>query len=190
MTLQDFYYQRLNVLPYDFGANPYGFRNTNGSDISAHMPMLSFIAKDCNHITEFGTRECCSTAAFLSTCPGKVVSYDINIYPPMAELRTLVNESRWQFIQHDTGDPELEIESTDFLFIDSLHSAEHVSKELRHAKNVSRYIGFHDTYTVLNRPGESDINIAIDSFLYQNKNWHMVYSVNFNHGLTILEKKQ
>lgn len=190
MDFQAFCEIRFSRLPYDFGNNPFGFRNTDGSDISAHLPMLAFVAKDCNHITEFGTRECFSTAAFLSTCKGKVVSYDINRYQDIDLLQSLVSPDVWTFIQHDTGDPNLEIDNTDLLFIDSLHSSEHVAKELRHAKNVNRYIAFHDTYTTLNRPGESDINIAINDFLDKNKNWKKVYEVKFNHGLIIVEKNE
>lgn len=191
-NLLEFYSQRVSQQPYDFTNNPFGFKNTNGSDISAHMPLLSFIAKDCQHITEFGTRECYSTAAFLLRCPGKVVSYDINIYQDILTLQQIVSKEKWQFIQKNTLDPDLEIEQTDFLFIDSLHTYKQVKGELKQSKFVNKYIGFHDTFSQgqesLDIPNTKGINFAINEFLEENTEWTVVYEVFFNHGLVILEK--
>jgi len=189
-----FYNNRRNHVPYDFDYNPFGFKYTNGSDISAHMPLLSFIAKDLNHITEFGVRECYSTSAFLYSCPGKVVSYDINIYPDIIKLQQMFLPERWEFIQRSTIDNDLIIDSTDFLFIDSLHTYEQVKIELKQATQVKKYIGFHDTYSQgaesLDIPGQLGINYAINEFLEENKEWRVVYEAFFNHGLVIIERKQ
>jgi hypothetical protein len=193
MTLLDFYLKRLQQVPYDYSHNPYGMKYTQGSDISAHIPMLSFVAKDCQHITEFGSRECYSTSAFLMTCPGKVISYDLNIYQDIIELQGLVTTDQWEFRQQDTADPMFVIDETDFLFIDSLHTYEQVKKELLQANKVKRYIGFHDTYShgkeSLDIPGTPGINYAINEFLEANSQWSVVYEVFFNHGLVIIERK-
>jgi hypothetical protein len=189
-ALLDFYNERLHKVPYDFNDNRYGFKATNGSDISAHMSLLYFLARQCDSVTEFGTRECYSTSAFLLGCDN-VTSYDINIYNDIITLQKIVPQ--WKFIQQDTTDPDFKIEPTDFLFIDSLHTYTQVKLELRQAAYVKRWLGFHDTYSQgtksLDVPGEEGIVLAINEFLAENDNWEVVYSVPFNHGLTILEKK-
>ena len=191
--LETFYFERVNMVPYDLSHNPFGFKHNNGSDISAHMPLLSFIAKDLKHITEFGTRECYSTSAFLLTCPGKVVSYDINVYPDILKLQQIIPQDKWQFIQRSTIDPALEIENTDFLFIDTLHTYEQVKLELLQAKFVNKYIGFHDTFShgleSLDISGAKGIIYAINEFLEDNREWSIVYEVYFNHGLVIIERQ-
>lgn len=194
ITLNEFYQYRISIPPYDFTNNQLGFNNTNGSDISAHLPLLKFIARDCNHITEFGTRDCYSTSALLMGCKGKVVSYDIIKSATIFKLEGIVDNNHWQFIQRDTTDPLLNIESTDFLFIDSLHTYQQVKLELRQAKYVKKYIGFHDTFShglqSLDIPGQEGINRAINEFLEQNVEWQKVYEVFFNHGLLIIERIQ
>ena len=184
---------KFNIQPYDFDHNPFGFKHTNGSDISAHLPLLSLLASQCSHITEFGTRQCNSTTAFINGCRGKVISYDINIYDEIVELQNMQLPCVWEFKQQDTADPNLQIEETEFLFLDSLHTYEQVIAELKQAKYVKHYIGFHDTYSQGERsvddPTKLGILPAIRDFLSSNTEWIVIYHVKFNHGLTIIQKK-
>jgi hypothetical protein len=77
MTFEEFKAARYNESPYDFLHNQQGFARPHGSDISAHLPFLEYIASHCWYIVEFGTRDCYSTVAFLSGKPNSVTSYDI-----------------------------------------------------------------------------------------------------------------
>lgn len=183
MTFNDFLQQRLQYVPYDFPKNQFGFKATHGSDMSAHMPLLMFLAKECNHITEFGTRECYSTSAFIASCKGIVVSYDININNDIIILQNLELPCQWKFYQQSTIDPNLQIEQTDILLIDTDHTYVQVKEELKlHASRINKYIIFHDTYSF------PEIVPAIIEFLNTNINWKIVYNVQFNHGLIIIEK--
>ena len=138
-----------------------------GTDISDHLPTLFSIAQLCDHVTEFGVRTGVSTVALLagleaSEKPGiaKLVSYDKDacreardyMLPLYAHniMRGMTDDWTpraidWEFIQADTTAIGT-IPQTDFLFIDSKHTAEQVYTELKkHACAVRKYLGFHDT---------------------------------------------
>jgi hypothetical protein len=148
-------------------------------------------------VTEFGTRGCYSTSAFLSGCPEKVTSYDLHWNKDIDYLYGLAEEKKlpsyWRFIQGDTLKVP-PIEETDLLFIDTLHTYDQVIGELnRHASKVTKYLVFHDTsiysqgVTSVDRPNEAGILKAIDEFINNNVKWEEVYRVEYNHGLLVLE---
>lgn len=187
--------------PYDFNWNPQGFKIETGCDISAHLPMLELLASRCGHVTEFGTRTAYSTTAFLAgllrskTAERKLICYDIVRTQQVDELMSAIfveeNPPQFEFRLGSTVDPNLKIEKTDLLFIDTLHSYQQVKNELKQATQVNRYIVFHDTFTDWDESldcGGVGIGPAITEFLELNTQWQMVYRVEFNHGLIVLEK--
>jgi hypothetical protein len=200
MTFEEFKQIRYTHIPGDFLYNELGFKNDAEtgiySDISAHLPMLEFLASRCEHITEFGVRDCYSTVAFISSCRGKVISYDVNLTPSIEFLQSLQDSvpCTWEFKLADTTNKNLKIEQTDLLFIDTLHTYDQVKKELElHSDKVNRFIVFHDTYSQwdksLDNIEEEGIGRAIEEFLKENTNWIIVYQVFFNHGLIAIEKR-
>lgn len=151
------------------------------SDINEHLPILREYADSCNHITEMGVRGCVSLFAFLSSSASKVVAVDIlNVAVPECDKLT--------FICAD--DLEIEIEETDFLFIDTAHNYNQCISELRlHSGNVKKYIAFHDTF-IFGEHGDDQgkgLNYAIREFLL-NGTFKEVYRTNKNNGLTIIER--
>lgn len=192
---------RYEKPPWDHIDNPVGFppeQLNYSSDISAHLPFLEYLASKVHSVTEFGTRGCYSTSAFLSGCRGEVHSYDLNRNSDIDYLVSLANHGKlpckWFFQQGDTLNIN-PIELTDMLFIDTLHTYAQVIGELnRHAHNVTTFIAFHDTSiysqgTVsVDRPNEDGILKAIDEFVSNNPEWKEVYKVEYNHGLLVLEK--
>jgi len=153
------------------------------SDINEHLPKLRDYADKCEHITEMGVRGCVSLSAFLVSNAKKVVAIDIlKVWTPEVDKLT--------FICAD--DLQIEIEPTDFLFIDTLHNYKHCIQELNlHAKNVKKYIGFHDTFIFGTNgdDGGKGLLQAITEFLEQNKDWQMEYHTNNNNGLSIIARK-
>lgn len=173
------------------------FRNiryTNPSDIFNHLPYLENLARQCNHVTEFGVRTACSTSALISGCKNKVVSYDLYWSPAVKELQEMKLPCEWRFIKANTTDPSIEIEETDFLFIDTLHTYKQLNIELKlHGNKARRWIGFHDTESQGKESddvlGAEGINRAIIEFLRANNAWKIIYDVAFNNGLCIIERK-
>lgn len=151
------------------------------SDINLHLPKLKEYADKCYHVTEIGVRGCVSLHAFLASKTIKVVGIDIVDVPvPKSE--------KLQFICASSLDITIE---TDFLFIDSLHTYDQLKQELNlHAKNVSKYIGFHDTesFGTIGEDGGKGLNQAIDEFLFSNKEWVVDYSTTINNGLKIIKR--
>ena len=107
----------------------YEFQCTRRSDINEHLPTLKKYAEECNHITEMGVRDVVSTWAFLMGNPKKLISYDINQINESIILETIKDtEIEFKFVLADTT--KIEIEETDLLFIDTLHTYDQLKSEL------------------------------------------------------------
>jgi hypothetical protein len=157
-------------------------------DINEHFPTLKKYALECESITEMGVRSIVSTWAFLAGKPKKMISIDI--YHPSyyrGNLDEVENECKkegidFKFIQASTLD--IDIEETDLLFIDTLHTYEHVKKELfLHGNKTKKYLVFHDTTS------SPEIVPAIEEFMKTNPSWSIKDRYENNNGLIILENR-
>lgn len=172
------------------------------SDINQLLPYLKRYADECRHVTELGVRQPTSTYALLASKAKVIVSYDIETQPEVAECIAICKKEKrdWKFIEADVL--KIEIEETDFLWIDTFHTYSQLKAELKlHAKKARKYIGFHDTHTygVNGEPpylsqGHSGMNDgkglleAINEFLVENPEWKISMKVNRNNGLTVIER--
>lgn len=182
---------------------------TNPSDINEHMETLRTYASECEHITEMGVRHVVSTWAFLKGNPKRLVSIDINP-SPVQEAARLAKEANisFDFMLADTSNPELDIEETDLLFIDTWHVYQQLKVEFKlHSNKARKYIILHDT-TTFGENGEgletnATINVftgqvehkpfkglwpAVEEFLAENSNWQLKTRYTHNNGLTVLER--
>lgn len=157
------------------------FKNTP-SDINEHLETLRGYADHCESVTEFGVRGCVSLFAFLASNAKRVVAVDIlNVWVPDVPKLTFIN----------ADDLTIEIEETDFLFIDSYHTGSHLKKELDlHAGKVNKYIGFHDTgfFGITGEDGQPGLMVTINEFLSNHPEWRIIYSTDKNNGLTIMQR--
>jgi len=165
------------------------------SDINEHLPTLKLYASKCDHITEMGVRYIVSTYALLMGKPKKLISYDIMDchWLPIKEM--VKEDTNFEFKIGNTLN--IEIEPTDFLFIDTLHNYNQLKGELSlHADKVKKYIGFHDTTTFAihgeSYEGKSETGLwfAIEEFLATNTQWKIHEKYTNNNGLTILKRTQ
>jgi hypothetical protein len=172
-------------------------REVVGSDIVLHLPVLEYYASQCDHVTELGVREGCSTVALVAGCKGEVHSYDIEDSPITAVLGGMELPCRWQFHKGNTADPDLGIPETDFIFFDTLHTYVHLSKELDlWGRKARKYLGFHDTFTCGERdasgpnPNARGILPAVQEFLdaYPGE-YETVYRTETCNGLWVLGRK-
>lgn len=175
---------------------------TKPSDIYEHIDALRAFAESVDHVTEFGVSDGTTTTAFLKAKPKRLVSYDIEKHPMVDVLASLANGTRFEFKQQSTLAED--IEPTDMLFIDDLHTYDQVSKELaKHAKNVRKYILFHDVATLgyhdetgrpyAPAPNEAEkqgIMPAITEFLRDHDEWRIVTLLGHNNGLMALARTQ
>lgn len=186
MTIQDHYKKQCST----------------ASDINEHLPKLKEYAGRCSHVTEMGVRGVVSTWAFLMGKPKTLVCYDIDRHPNVDEAELLAVDSGTDFTFIEKSVLEVEIEETDFLFIDTFHTATQLAKELAlHAGKVRKYIGFHDTHTFWEKgepPYESTggkgldcgrgLKYALEPFMKANKEWTLEYTTSANNGLTIIKR--
>ncbi len=142
-------------------------------------------------MTEFGVRNGGSTLGWIHGKPARLTSYDIQATP------ALINLNRWAaelsvpfaFIQGDSL--QVEIEPTDILMIDSLHTEKQLAAELaRHAGKTRELIVLHDTHTfgAIGEDGAPGLLPALDAFLASHPEWKREKVYTNNNGLTILKR--
>lgn len=164
--------------------NEYRWAAETPSDFSVHVPMLRALASVCDHVTEMGVRTGVSTRALLvEDCV--VRSYDMYLNDYVESLFEKAR-SAGKDVQYIKGNTlAIDIEPTDMLFIDTEHTYQQVSQELRlHANKVRKFIAFHDT----DQPFAGEMLPAIMEFLAYNKNWHVRSHNTHCYGFTVLEK--
>lgn len=200
--IEDLYSVFAQQTPYDFEENsklgfPRGDDNRSQySDISAHLPLLHFLAHQSKTIVEIGVRDCYSTVAFL-LAEKDLWSIDLNSSPT---IDILLEEKlpNWTFIQGDSiavHNHQLLPSSFDLLFIDGLHTADQVKAEINtYAGNVKKFIAFHDSaihsqglYS-RDEQGKDGILAPIYEFVENHPEWKIVYQCEFNHGLLIIQR--
>ena len=155
----------------------YQFAAGHATDIVFHLPRLRWLASLHGRVTEFGVRQGVSTIAMLAGNPN-VISYDVDLCDNEGFIRAEC--PNWTFIQGSTL--EVEIDETDMLFIDTVHTYDQLSAELeRHAHKVTRTIVLHDTYGVDVDTDVRGMWRAIDE-----SGWRVVFDEPECNGLTVL----
>lgn len=160
------------------------------SDINEHLPKLYELARSVCRVTEFGVREGNSTVALVASLPVRMTSYDIKPMPIELE-NTLTNNSNFKFKVGDST--QIDIDDTDLLFIDSLHTFDQLTTELwRHHRKVTKYIVCHDTVSFgeVGEDGGKGLMEAINDFVCGNPSqWFIKDHFTNNNGLLVLERK-
>ncbi len=186
------------------------------SDIYEHVPTLRSLAKECSSVTEIGLRSLVSTWGILlglSESSHTQRSYvGIDIEPPpfeklsLAQTASQENGIAFQFLQ--ANDMDIDIEPTEMLFIDSLHTYCHLTFELeKFSPKVSQYIALHDTHwpEVMDDPSykgdyseypaeydrtKKGLWLAVADFLERHPEWILAEDHKNNYGLTILKRAE
>jgi hypothetical protein len=186
----------------------YNEHKNTPSDINEHLETLYNLGKECSHITEMGVRWVSSTWPLVYSNPKKIISYDIVTNPNIIEVINLCNEYSVDYSFQEKDVLQLEIEPTELLFIDTLHTYNQLIKELEiHSNKVSKYIVLHDTEFfgrvdevvyehasnfVKNNPiTKQGLMTAVEDFLSTNlgQSWEIFKIYENNNGLTILKNK-
>jgi hypothetical protein len=186
----------------------YNQHKNTPSDINEHLETLYNLGKECSHITEMGVRWVSSTWPLVYSNPKKIISYDIVTNPNIIEVINLCNEYSVDYSFHERDVLQLEIEPTELLFIDTLHTYNQLISELKiHSNKVSKYIVLHDT-DFFGRVDESvyehasnlikenpttkqGLMTAVEDFLSTElgQSWEIFKIYKNNNGLTILKNK-
>ncbi len=162
------------------------------NDIGEHLGTLARLAAECGHVTELGTRGGLSTTALLYAWPETLITYDLDYQHDLGHLEQAAREMGVEFEAVHADVLAVEIEKTDLLFIDTLHTYDQLRQELAlHADKVRKYLVFHDTTTYGFR-GEADGTVglwpAITEFLSDHSEWELAEKHEHNNGLTVLQR--
>jgi len=160
-------------------------------DINQHLPYLAGLASNCSHVTEMGTRFGVSTIGWLMGKPDKLVCYDKHPKKTIENIKKISNPTQFIFNKADTL--EIEIEETDLLFIDTLHTYEQLKQELAfHHMKARKFIVMHDTESCGKKDGHGftgpGLLPAIDEFLSTYQEWKTLLNSPLNNGLVVLIK--
>lgn len=160
-------------------------------DIHEHLDTLKRYASRCDHVTEMGFLNGVSFTAFLMARPKKIVTYDLAINKTLVDhFAKITCGTDISFIEQDTLTTE--IEDTDLLFIDTLHTYDHLKEELKlHGNKARKYLIFHDidTFGFKGEDGqEPGLLQAIREFLEANEHWKQHELHQNNNGLLILRR--
>ena len=168
------------------------------SDINEHLPTIRKHAEECDIVVELGVRYVVSTWAFVAAKPKRLISVDIK-HPSEFGATDALDEvsaacveqgTQFEFLLGDSR--KVELPDHDLLFIDTLHTYDHLKEELaKQSVRTRKYIIFHDTVTFGNRDesgGGRGLNPAISEFLSVNPKWSVKHVFTNNNGLTVLQK--
>jgi hypothetical protein len=186
----------------------YNQHKITDSDINEHLETLYNLGKECSHITEMGVRWVSSTWPLVYSNPKKMISYDILKNPNITEVISLCNEYSINYSFEEKDVLQLEIEPTELLFIDTLHTYNQLTKELEiHSNKVSKYIVLHDTEhfgrkdeviyehasNVIKETSSTKEGLmtAVEDFLLTKlgQSWELFRVYKNNNGLTVLKNK-
>jgi hypothetical protein len=162
---------------------------TTPSDINEHCHTLRRLASECQHVTEFGSRHGVSSVALLAAQPRELVLVDLQCQDcQLNPLKQVAGQTKLTLIQADSR--TIDIPPTDLLFVDTIHTAEHIADELKQADKVARYLVFHDTeiFGEVGEWGKPGILHAIRPFLESHPEWSIAEQHRNNHGLLVLRR--
>lgn len=162
-------------------------RACENTNMGAHVPRLYELAKQCNHVTEFGTREGVSTIGLLYASPRKLFTYDIVRCPEV----NILEEFGAVFRKKNVWDSDCNIEETDMLFTDTIHDYRYLKRELSlHAGKVRKFIAIHDTGSSgeFGNNWTGGLTAAIEEFLWEGEFEEMAFYDDCC-GMTVLGRK-
>lgn len=162
------------------------------TDMIEHMDVIRSYANQCESAVEFGVYDCTSTWALLAGHPKKLTSYDIARRHEVSEVEAAAQGSGTEFKFVLASSTEVEIEECDLLFIDSMHTYEHLKRELEmHADKAKKFIILHDTTTFghIDQTNEGrGLWPAVEELLAQRSEWTLAERRTNCHGLTVLKR--
>ena len=164
--------------------------------IDQHMDTLRKYASQCDSVVEFGVGNGYSTVAFLAGRPKTLDSYDVERSSSVNEIEQVAREAgSTQFTFHLLSSLLAEFETTDLLFIDSLHNYEQVRDELAfHAHKAKKFLILHDTIywaymdqVPSNHPTKG-IGLAIEQYMSVHPEWQICEHHYHQSGLTVYRR--
>jgi predicted O-methyltransferase YrrM len=157
----------------------------NSGDMSSRLDWIKDNFAGLDSITEIGTYQGCSTSAWLKCLPKKLTCIDIVKNLDDATFKNAATAAGIVFEYIISDCLKLEIDQTDLLFIDTIHTEEQVFKELLlHGEKANTYLAFHDV-----NPKKWTTKHGIDKWLaVTNTRWTVYFDDNSGDGFLVLKR--
>ncbi len=153
------------------------------SDIQAHLPKLKALAEQYGTVLECGFRHGTSAIALLAG-GATVTSIDVeDCEEARAKVEALAPES---FTFKKADSLKFKPKQVGLVFLDTLHTYEHLSAELAKYSKYAKCIAMHDTDAKWNKKART-YNAVLD-FLKANNDWRLQSHSEECHGFTIIVK--
>lgn len=154
-------------------------------DMPGRLDWLVSNFSGLDSITEFGSYQGCSTAAWLMCKPKKLIAVDWGLYLDTELYGKIAKENNIYFEFIHSNDLEIDIDPTDLLFIDTKHTEEHTYLELKkHAIKAKKYIAFHDV-----NPARFATPLGIKKYLDEHPGvWKEYYRDEIDCGFLVLQR--
>lgn len=172
--------------PYDLS---YMYRDAlQDQDIGEHLPYLRSLCQGKGRVVELGTGRCSSTLAILAGQPGQFIMCDLRQVDNVDRLARASGRTAFSFVHGNSLD--LSPQACDVLFIDTEHTAEHLSRELACHGHLAEVIVLHDTETfgVRGSDGGAGLWQAVRSFC-ATYGYAIEDHRSTSHGLTTLRRR-
>lgn len=158
--------------------------------LDQHVPRIRELAAGCTHVTELGGERSVSTVALLSARPKALRIIDPREWAEDGWLRELAGGTEVVFDRKKSQDAARE--ETDFLFIDTEHTAPQVYRELTlHAPGSGRVV-LHDTvlYGENGQDNGPGLLPGVRRFLSERPEWAVLESHDHQYGLLVLSNRE
>ena len=144
--------------------------------------------EEVNHVVECGVFQGCSTSAFMSGRIKRLDSYDLDlslVYRPL--FNRIKEDIEWTLERKNTIQDL--VPECDFLFLDTMHTYEHVIQEIRlQGKQARKYIAVHDTnYPPPHKNPKKLVRDAVEEYATEN-NLKIIVDFRDHTGIMIVEK--
>lgn len=165
----------------------------HGIEYIAHHDALIKCAKESETIKEIGVCQGATLAGLMLTNPKKLTGIDImpkyfNPYKQHFVNYAQQNNIDFSYDVIDSTNPSC-VSEVDLLHIDSLHTPEHLMKELKlHAPHVKKYIVFHDTANFKNAKGL--FQTIAHYITYIEQKWKVVDHFIHRVGYTVIKREE
>jgi len=158
--------------------------------ISHYMDTFYKYAKECTggHIAEIGVNKVVSSWAWAKARPAKITLCDIHLYERgskwLESFVELCSDEQIEVVLENKSSLDMELSDVDLLFIDGLHTYEHIKKELEKFSGVvKKYIIFHDINLF-----EREVGYIVRDFLASTDEWVEVYRTDDTPGISVIER--
>ncbi len=160
--------------------------SAHGTEYMLVHDEISKILKGCDSYTELGVNQGATLAIAVLNGIKNIKAYDIALTPynvAAKHFNIYADENNINLGVHEADTLTVALDDTDLLYIDTMHTYDHLSKELKlHGGAAKKYIIFHDTFA------QSGLKQAVEEFVNKSAEWNIITDCQINVGFMTIQR--